>query len=567
MNQPQLEMLMATRPHTLFPPKNTTNVGRKLQPKQDTLATQAGYTIVDGDVENITEGKIPQPIQNLIGDMVKNKVQSRTVTIKNPTAHKRFMKDVKPAIDSKMLMVKHNPINKDEMTISIGPKAQGMMFDESINELSLGTSKKIKELVKSFNNTRFGKFHKVTSGGDRIDFDFKATNFAKDGIQRELEKMFPKSHITFVKSGNEYKVGIFGKGVNEDTVTGGLSDKMSLEDIANKHKIDIDELMPEYRKGIRVEMEHTSDPKISAEIARDHLYEDPKYYTKLATIENESINEAKWDAKDSRVWKDKNPVIGYEFDRDSDSFWVNQKTKRGQLSFDTKDELIKWVKSNPKEWEWNESINEDDPCWKNYKQIGMKKKNGKEVPNCVPKESVNEEGTYKHPHQLRSNYPKSKMPDSFDIEFKDAVDADPFMKDRFFYINGYEVRRMTPAGPMKNPILKLKKTDKVDDVVKKLKQTWYKVKESVNEGKKPKRTNRWLELKNDETKPNKKLAMGLKELKYKLKEVESFIRWYNKISKMNELSSDSYWKRTNNHIYKIKERLINIARTIKELEQ
>ena len=30
-------------------------------------------------------------------------------------------------------------------------------------------------------------------------------------------------------------------------------------------------------------------------------------------------------------------------------------------------------------------INEDkDPCWNNYKQLGMKKKNGKEVPNCVP---------------------------------------------------------------------------------------------------------------------------------------------------------------------------------------
>jgi len=26
----------------------------------------------------------------------------------------------------------------------------------------------------------------------------------------------------------------------------------------------------------------------------------------------------------------------------------------------------------------------DDPCWKGYKQVGMKKKNGKEVPNCVP---------------------------------------------------------------------------------------------------------------------------------------------------------------------------------------
>jgi hypothetical protein len=33
-------------------------------------------------------------------------------------------------------------------------------------------------------------------------------------------------------------------------------------------------------------------------------------------------------------------------------------------------------------------IGEDkDPCWKGYRQLGMKKKNGKEVPNCVPESS------------------------------------------------------------------------------------------------------------------------------------------------------------------------------------
>lgn len=26
----------------------------------------------------------------------------------------------------------------------------------------------------------------------------------------------------------------------------------------------------------------------------------------------------------------------------------------------------------------------NDPCWKNYKMIGTKTKNGKKVPNCVP---------------------------------------------------------------------------------------------------------------------------------------------------------------------------------------
>jgi len=91
---------------------------------------------------------------------------------------------------------------------------------------------------------------------------------------------------------------------------------------------------------------------------------------------------------------------------------------------------------------------------------------------------------------------------------------------------------------------------------------------SVNEAKVKRPVNRWLELKNDDTMhPHKKMAMGLKELKYQLREVEKFFSWYNKIKTMNELDSQNYWKRTNNHIYKIKERLINIAKTIKEIEK
>lgn len=32
---------------------------------------------------------------------------------------------------------------------------------------------------------------------------------------------------------------------------------------------------------------------------------------------------------------------------------------------------------------WNKLS--EDPCWDNYEMVGMKNKNGKEVPNCVPK--------------------------------------------------------------------------------------------------------------------------------------------------------------------------------------
>ncbi len=36
-----------------------------------------------------------------------------------------------------------------------------------------------------------------------------------------------------------------------------------------------------------------------------------------------------------------------------------------------------------------------EACWSGFKQVGMKKKNGKEVPNCVPKESNEEKDTHK----------------------------------------------------------------------------------------------------------------------------------------------------------------------------
>jgi len=73
--------------------------------------------------------------------------------------------------------------------------------------------------------------------------------------------------------------------MNEDKIKGGLSDGMSISDIAKHHDMDMKALSKAYDKGVKVEMEHTSDETTAKEIARDHLYEDPKYYDKLATIE------------------------------------------------------------------------------------------------------------------------------------------------------------------------------------------------------------------------------------------------------------------------------------------
>ena len=41
----------------------------------------------------------------------------------------------------------------------------------------------------------------------------------------------------------------------------------------------------ELAKGIKIEMEHTSDKKVAKQIVLDHLKEDPKYYTHLIAME------------------------------------------------------------------------------------------------------------------------------------------------------------------------------------------------------------------------------------------------------------------------------------------
>lgn len=75
------------------------------------------------------------------------------------------------------------------------------------------------------------------------------------------------------------------KWVNEEAIPGGKSNGMSIKDIAKKHKVSPQIAMKEWLRGIKVEMEHTTNKRIAREIAKDHLYEDIYYYKKLSKIE------------------------------------------------------------------------------------------------------------------------------------------------------------------------------------------------------------------------------------------------------------------------------------------
>jgi hypothetical protein len=73
--------------------------------------------------------------------------------------------------------------------------------------------------------------------------------------------------------------------VKEDKIPGGKAEGMTLSDIAKHHKVSQQTLKNEFIKGYAVEREHTTDVNVAKEIALDHLYEDPNYYSKLSKIE------------------------------------------------------------------------------------------------------------------------------------------------------------------------------------------------------------------------------------------------------------------------------------------
>ena len=68
----------------------------------------------------------------------------------------------------------------------------------------------------------------------------------------------------------------------------------------------------------------------------------------------------------------------------------NDKKENIKKSIVVNQGLINYYKETYKNLKNNESVNEAAPCWKGYKQVGMKDKGGRQVPNCVPNESVNE---------------------------------------------------------------------------------------------------------------------------------------------------------------------------------
>jgi len=125
------------------------------------------------------------------------------------------------------------------------------------------------------------------------------------------------------------------------------------EEIAKKHGVSLETIKAQLKMGMEVEKEHTSDETDARITALQHIDEVPNYYTKLKKVESQ---------QESKIVRDMFGNVSYEF-----------------IDLISADPIISEGKKKKAK-----KMEGEDPCWKGYEMVGKKKKNGKEVPNCVP---------------------------------------------------------------------------------------------------------------------------------------------------------------------------------------
>ena len=108
---------------------------------------------------------------------------------------------------------------------------------------------------------------------------FELSDEIKESATRIITKLAQENNIALadkvvIRLSKDEGIVMF-KGA-EDLIPGGKADDMPVSEFPKD----------QINKGIEIEFEHTDDPAIAQEIAKDHLVEDDEYYDYLADMED-----------------------------------------------------------------------------------------------------------------------------------------------------------------------------------------------------------------------------------------------------------------------------------------
>lgn len=198
-----------------------------------------------------------------------------------------------------------NPTFEDDIQIKGFGKTEKEAFEDLKKEFEIYLKKSKYEYggkIKTYKNKYNKKYGYPANESHDLEEISKDTGVSLKGLQQIYNKGIgayktnPESVRPNVKSKEQwamarvYSAVMGGKASKIDAnelkmnYGGGLSKAKSLQDIADMHNVSLQSIKKELAKGIEVESEHTSDKKLAEKIAKDHLAENPKYYTILDKV-------------------------------------------------------------------------------------------------------------------------------------------------------------------------------------------------------------------------------------------------------------------------------------------
>lgn len=173
--------------------------------------------------------------------------------------------------------------------ISVAAKFKDLLA-RSKEALKSNNSEQIAALLKKISLLRRAG---LEAGGELSPENLAFKMLRKAGVIDRLHarKNAAKSDELFLESSktpNEY--GWVGDAVAEEVLPDVKT--LGVNAIAKKHQVSPEAIRKQLARGIKVELEHTTDPKLAREIALDHLAEMPDYYSRLARMEKGAVKEA-----------------------------------------------------------------------------------------------------------------------------------------------------------------------------------------------------------------------------------------------------------------------------------
>jgi hypothetical protein len=208
-------------------------------------------------------------------------------------------RDEKIDISVEELVRSFEGLKEQTLTDDVWPKLE----NTESNEIEKGDIEAVNDIAKMYNKTNPKKLIKAIKSGD-----YHRPLILKMG-ERYILIAGNTRLCTAAAMGVNPKVfiGEIGEEINESNLLkGGNSDNKTLIQLAKRHDAKgyyhIDNMVQSLRKelemGVKIELEHTDNEDMAKEIAMDHLWENPSYYSKLKKSEIEEvkgeINEKCW---------------------------------------------------------------------------------------------------------------------------------------------------------------------------------------------------------------------------------------------------------------------------------